>query len=637
MLVVPSSVRSAFRRALVPLLVAALALAALAAGPATAATMRLPSGKVLNYTPLRSAQPPEVSPFDLAFSNLDYSGGPVMPSNTNSTIYWSPGGLSGFPASYADGIDQYFLDLAHDSTLSQASGGAGRQNVESVATQYNDSHGNVAAYDSHFGVRIVDTHAFPASGGCAGATTCLTTAQMETEIARVVRTNGLPADLTHQYFLITAPGVESCGDASITALCSAGSTQNPYYCAFHGNIGTQNPIIYSIDNYVSGNAGCDDGNHPNGNVSDGVIQGGMSHEHNEAITDPLPNTAWTDWGSPGTVGENGDKCNGTKVTQLINGHAYWYQPEWSNFTRQCIARLPLAPSPLTASFTTMRTSPTTASFTATTDAGAGAKYVWQFNDWPPPGTPQNYTVETDSPAITHEFPSPGTFNVALTVMRSDGTSRGAASEVTLGTAPTAAFAAPADLLVGDDATFDASSSTTPNDAITAYRWAWGDGSADGSGASASHRFSAPGTYAVSLTVTDGIGLTSTATQQVVVASRPDGPAAGRAAGSRAFKLGSTHSSYTPRSVIIAARAALPGAGTVVARGTTQSGARRTTRCNSVSHIDSAGTYTFRCTLGPASRAGLRHRRLTLRMAITFIPDGGPVTVWSRIITLGRHT
>jgi len=628
-----SSVRSAFRRALLPILVAALALAALAAGPATAATMRLPSGKAVTYTPLRSAQPPEVSPFDLAFSNLDYNGGPVMPSNTNYTIYWSPGGLSDFPAgvnwTYADGIDQYFVDLAHDSTLSQASGGAGRQNVESVATQYNDSDGNVAAYDSHFGGRIVDTNAFPVSG-CTGATICLTKAQMETEIARVISANSLSAGLTHQYFLITPLGVESCFDAA-GAVCSAGSSLHPFYCAFHGNIGIQNPIIYSIDNYASGNVGCDDGISPNGNPSDGLIQAGLSHEHNESITDPLPNTAWTDFGSPVSIGENGDKCAGDKAGQLINGNTYWYQKEWSNFTGQCLARLPLTPQPVTASFTTTRTSSTTASFTAATDAGAGAKYVWQFN------APQDYTVETDSPTITHVFPDPGTFTVALTVMRSDGMSRGAASEVTLGTDPTAAFAAPADLIVGDDATFDASSSTTPNDAITDYRWGWGDGSADGAGVSASHRFSAPGTYAVSLTVTDGIGLTSTATHQIVVASRPDAPAAVPTASSGALTLGSMHSSYTRRSVIIASQLALPGPGTVVARGTTRSGTRRATRCNAVSHIDSAGAYTFRCSLGPASRAGLRHRRLSLRMAITFIPDGGPSTVWSRIITLGRHT
>lgn len=624
---VSHSVRSAFGRALIPLAVTALALVGLAAGPASAATVRLPGGKVLRYTPVRSDQPPEMSAFDLAFHNLDYNGGPVMPSNTNYTIYWSPGGLSDFPAGYANGVDQYFVDLAHDSTLSQASGGAGRQNVESVATQYNDSSGNVAAYDSHFGGRIVDTQPYPVRG-CTAAATCLTTAQMEAELSRVVASRHLPTDLTHQYFLITPPGVESCFTGASDSDCSAG-TSGSNYCAFHGSIGSEDDasLIYSVDNYVTGVRGCDGGYHPNGGW-DGLISGGLSHEHNEAITDPLVNRH-TGWADSATGLENGDKCGQENGLQVINGRNYWYQPEWSNFIGQCLYRLPLVPLPLTASFTTTRISDTTATLTAITDAGPGAKYVWIIDDG-------SDTIETDSPAITHEFAFFST-TVALTVMRADGMSRGAVGEVVVGAVPTAAFTAPADLLAGDDATFDASGSTTRNGVITDYRWAWGDGSADGSGASVSHRFSTPGTYAVALTVTDEGGLSSTATHQIVVAPRPSVPAAAPTARGRSLTVRSTRPSYTRRSVVITSAVSLASAGTVVARGTTTRGARRTTRCNSVSRIDSAGTYTFRCALGAASRTGLRHRRLALRMAITFIPDGGPSSVWSRIITLERHT
>jgi hypothetical protein len=432
------------------MIIAAVLVAALVAiipGTARAAIAHLPGGATVSYRPITSPFAPQITPLDVAFTNLDYSGGPVMPSNTNYTIYWSPGGTADYPdeapghLGYAEGVDQYFTDLEHDSNLPQTNGGAGRQNVESVATQYNDADGNIAAYDSHFGGQIVDTHAYPVSG-CAGAAICLTKAQMEDEIARVVHANNLPTDLTHMYFLITPPGVESCFDAAGSS-CSAGSSVNSAYCAFHGNIGTQNPIIYSVDNWVTGNPGCDDGTHPNG-TSDGVLQGGLSHEHNEAITDPFPNSAWTDFGNGSTGGENGDKCNHDAVVQSINQRTYWYQSEWSNFTGQCLARLPLTPMPVTASFGTTPTSPTTAQFTASTDAGEGAKYVWQFNDYPPPDSPQNYTEETDSPTITHEFPASGTYRVALTVMRADGMSRGVAHDVTLGPMP---VPAPAEVAV----------------------------------------------------------------------------------------------------------------------------------------------------------------------------------------------
>ncbi len=141
--------------------------------------------------------------------------------------------------------------------------------------------------------------------------------------------------------------MEDCFEASGRE-CSAGS-KTPVYCAYHGNISLPEgaEIIYSNDPYVTGVEGCDDGNHPNGSTSDGVLVGGLSHEHNESTTDPEPNSAWTDFGGFG--GEIGDKCrtfearsefgaplgkaaNGAKYNQVIDGHFYWYQQEWSNQT-----------------------------------------------------------------------------------------------------------------------------------------------------------------------------------------------------------------------------------------------------------------------------------------------------------------
>ena len=46
-----------------------------------------------------------------------------------------------------------------------------------------------------------------------------------------------------------------------------------------------------------------------------------------------------------------------------------------------------------------------------------------------------------------------------------------------------------------------------------YSWKWGDGSADSSGVSPTHTFTAPGTYNVTLTVTDNYGLSSAPTTQ----------------------------------------------------------------------------------------------------------------------------
>ena len=64
------------------------------------------------YVPLLSAK--RIPP-DLAFSNMDYNGGPVMPSNTDYMVLWSPKGLAAYPAGYVSGLKTFFTDLAHDS------------------------------------------------------------------------------------------------------------------------------------------------------------------------------------------------------------------------------------------------------------------------------------------------------------------------------------------------------------------------------------------------------------------------------------------------------------------------------------------------------------------------------------------
>ena len=113
---------------------------------ASAVIAHLRDGHALSYQPLRHAAllalTPRV-PADQAFSNLDYNGGPVMPSNTNYTVYWDPAGAPRYPTGYESGVDRYLEDLAHDS--------GSVTNVDSVSTQYGDAAGQAAAYASHFG------------------------------------------------------------------------------------------------------------------------------------------------------------------------------------------------------------------------------------------------------------------------------------------------------------------------------------------------------------------------------------------------------------------------------------------------------------------------------------------------------
>jgi PKD repeat protein len=89
------------------------------------------------------------------------------------------------------------------------------------------------------------------------------------------------------------------------------------------------------------------------------------------------------------------------------------------------------------------------------------------------------------------------------------------------TAPAASIAASAAAVhVGDLVTFDAQASDATSGLAARANWTWGDNTAAGSGASATHTFTAAGTYAVKLTVEDNAGNVGTATKVIAVTAAP---------------------------------------------------------------------------------------------------------------------
>jgi hypothetical protein len=410
------------------LALAATAAVLLAGAPSAAALIVTPGGgHAVSYLPLRGTAS---RPFDAFLSDVDYNGGPVMPANANYTLYWDPSGGAAYPSDYRAGIDRFLTDLGADS--------GGDQNVDSVATQYNDAAGNFASYSSRFAGRLDDADPYPANG-CSDAPICLTTAQIEAELARYITAHGLPRDRLHEYFVLTPPGVEGCIDAKPTDGCSAGAT-DPSFCAYHSEgLAGGLPFVYANDPYVTGNPVCDDGNHPNASTADGALQGGLVHEHDESITDPLPDTGWYDFEAASMLAEIGDKCvetfgsplgtapNGADYNQLVNGHPYWYQEEYSNQGRSCLQRFRFTGTAPTAAFTATGDGSVAATFDAghSTAPGGVLRYAWQWGE----GDPAKSVTETSAPTATHTFSRPGTYTVALTVYAPDGTSIGAAHPV----------------------------------------------------------------------------------------------------------------------------------------------------------------------------------------------------------------
>jgi serine protease len=115
---------------------------------------------------------------------------------------------------------------------------------------------------------------------------------------------------------------------------------------------------------------------------------------------------------------------------------------------------------------------------------------------------------------SHSYASGGTYTVTLTVTDGNGLSDSTSDTVSVSepVGPTADFSSSCS---GLGCSFDASGSSAGDAAIVSYEWTFGDGNT-GSGQTTSHNYAAGGTYTVTLTVTDGNGLSDSVSDTVEV-------------------------------------------------------------------------------------------------------------------------
>ena len=298
------------------------ALCALGAPSALAAQPRQsnPVGRQLGFVPVHGHAGNRAS----AGGNLTYHNGPVMHTNRVYAIYWVPPGYT-VDSGYESLINRFFDDV--EAASGQTS------NVYYAATQYYDTSGAIT-YVSSFAGSAVDTDPLPASG-CRDPYTsvCVTDAQLQSEITKVIGANGWTADPSTEFFMFTAKGVGSCDGASSCAFSQ--------YCAYHSWIGSTATIYANMPYADTVPANCDSGQHPNGDDADATINV-TSHEHNESITDEQ-GTAWFDqrgyedgdkcaWNFGGALGSN----RSGEYNQVINRHDYYLQQEWSNHSSACV-------------------------------------------------------------------------------------------------------------------------------------------------------------------------------------------------------------------------------------------------------------------------------------------------------------
>lgn len=154
------------------------------------------------------------------------------------------------------------------------------------------------------------------------------------------------------------------------------------------------------------------------------------------------------------------------------------------------------------------TSPLTVTFDADGSQGDIVAYAWTFGDG----------ETATGVSVSHTYNEPGTYTARLTVEAGDGQTDTTTRRITVRQPATdgplaAAFTVdPNPAEVGETVTFDASDSTGD---ITAYSWAFGDGST-AVGKTVQHTYTDAGVHEAQLTVEDSGGATDSAEKSVYV-------------------------------------------------------------------------------------------------------------------------
>jgi hypothetical protein len=267
-------------------------------------------------------------------------------------IFWHPKHLqSGATAT---------VSAAYDATLKRVLTDIGGTGLYGTTSQYGGVRNG-----SQLLMSYRDTSPYPASR-CPAAfaktrqrTNCLTDAQIQAEVRKVMRARNLTGGLQQIYFVFLSKGEYTCIDRTSCFQYPVDANGNPLgYCAYHSHFtrGTHN-VVYAdmpyADTPFSSKAGSTSSlctaatGFPNDRSGD-IEASITSHEQLEAVTDPLL-SAW--WDSAGL--EIGDKCaydlsGSTLDAGLANerwsGHFYSLQTEYDNATASCVPGGSFTPS-----------------------------------------------------------------------------------------------------------------------------------------------------------------------------------------------------------------------------------------------------------------------------------------------------
>jgi len=148
---------------------------------------------------------------------------------------------------------------------------------------------------------------------------------------------------------------------------------------------------------------------------------------------------------------------------------------------------------------------------STPNGGVILQYQWNFGDG----------ITGWGVILDYSYATLGTYNVTLTVTDSESLTDSKTRTVTVYTAPVASFTHTPNIpKIGETVTFNASSSYSPEGStIVSFTWDFGDG-VNGTGMIKTHTYTYSGTYVVTLTVKDVVGVEDTDSMTITVAEAP---------------------------------------------------------------------------------------------------------------------
>ncbi|MFZ0930064.1 MAG: hypothetical protein WAN11_15770 [Syntrophobacteraceae bacterium] len=264
-----------------------------------------------------------------------YHGGPIMSNVTIYAIFWLPS------SSKLQNRASTTIPVHYRTVLENMLADYPGHGIDNNNTQYYQTVGGTTTYIGNsggFGGSYLDTRAYPASI-CTDIATpgnCITDAEIQSEIRRVMSLKRWTGGLNKIFLLFTSSGEGSCFDSTSTYCAYV------QFCAYHSYfLKDSTPVIYANMPYgnpslcqVSGTPS------PNSDPPADTAATAACHEVTESITDPEQNAWYTADGN-----EIADLCAynyGTntwdfiEANQMWNGHFYELQQIFDNHVSACV-------------------------------------------------------------------------------------------------------------------------------------------------------------------------------------------------------------------------------------------------------------------------------------------------------------